>query len=365
MPGIDSLQGNADVIAVLERYLAVAREGRMSYVALVGLQEPDSVTGFFGGCDQRLSAAREAVGKLGILIDTEILNRTLPDRDESLGADYVCYPYAAAPASFDFLVWLIDQEMTRIRAGAPAPLKVAFWFGRDGKTGLNTPARVQMFEKVCRPSLDLIGAVEDDRAMLGRYKPSHTTREIVASARAGERVPILRAPTDAVETVREALRGQPSAVTITLREAEHWSHRNSNIGAWTRFAADLRLRGYFPVFVRDTRVAFEPLEDFATSPLASIDLHVRMALYECAAANLFISNGPGSLANFSDRPWLEFVNLQPDGHLFAPETPNFYRESLGIEPGAQFPWSREDQRIVWSADSYEAISEAWEKFPVR
>ena len=67
------------------------------------------------------------------------------------------------------------------REGAPGPLKVGFWLGRDGKTGVGTPARRRAFDNVVRSALPLIGAVEDNRAILGRAKHYYASRDIVAA----------------------------------------------------------------------------------------------------------------------------------------------------------------------------------------
>jgi len=53
--------------------------------------------------------------------------------DETLDASHVCYKRRhTGPLGFDFIYWLVDAEMTRVREGAPAPLKVAFWCGQEG-----------------------------------------------------------------------------------------------------------------------------------------------------------------------------------------------------------------------------------------
>ncbi len=355
--GNEQAHGNAEVVAMLERYLEHARQGQSCYIAIVLAEYPKKVAMDAGGVVNMEPVGKKALEMLTARVEASMLNCTLPDRDPNLGADYVCFDAAKLTLSFDFLAWLVDREMTRVREGAPAPLKVAFWFGRDGKEGLALPGRRQMLVNVVKPSLSLLGAVEDDRAMLGRASAICTVRDIATYARRGEKVPIFR--TNQMPPL-VAVNGKP-VVTITLREAEHWRHRNSNIRAWTRFARDLRKRGERVIFVRDTRRAAEPLDDFEICPEASTNLHARAALYASAKANLFVSNGPQVLAQFSDRPWLCFVTLDPDGHQCFFNTPAFWRSDMNVEPGEQFPWSGPDQRIVWGQDSYENITAAWEK----
>ena len=184
----------------------------------------------------------------------------------------------------------------------------------------------------------------------GCSEPLFVPRGIVAGAKAGETVPKLKS------TYKGHI--EPGAVTITLREASHWPHRNSNRIAWLKFALLLRDRGERVIFVRDTEHAFEPFADFQTDPLASVDLDYRAALYESARANLFVSNGPAGLAMFGDKPWLQFVTLE-DEDGYAPNTAKFWTENGGVAPGEQYPWSGSQQRLVWAPDTYENILEAW------
>lgn len=344
--------GNAEAVALLERSLAMARQGHIGYAAVTMLERRRAVAASAGTLEHE-ERALDAIDRLKDQIGAAVTNRTLPPRDEALGADHVCYNVPAGPCSYDFLVWLVDAEMTRRREGAPAPLKVAFWFGRDGKTGMDLPSRRQMFVGVMHPALALVGAVETHNT-LGHCKELYTTRDIVAAARAGETVPMLLSPYGT-----EFNTGFNNPVTITLREAEHWPHRNSNAD-WIQFARYLKSRGEHVVFVRDTALADMVMPGFDSCALASQRLHDRAALYQSAKANLFVSNGPAVLATFADRPWLQFINLMPDGHVYHPDTPAFWREHMGIEPGGQYPWSRPDQRIVWAPDTYENLIEAWE-----
>jgi hypothetical protein len=77
--------------------------------------------------------------------------------------------------------------------------------------------------------------------------------------------------------------------------------------------------------------------------------------------NLFVSNGPATLAFFSEWSWMMFLKIEEDGHPYAPNTPKFWRAEFGMEVGTQFPWAQPDQRIVWKGDDYENLVEAWEE----
>jgi hypothetical protein len=220
---------------------------------------------------------------------------------------------------------------------------------------MNRDQRKLWLAQLFRPMLPMIGAVEDDRAIRGHHKPLFVPRDICEAVRKGERVPLFRSGIP--------LR-TPGAVTITLREATHWPHRNSNLKTWLRFAEYLRDQGEEVVIVRDTEKAFDNFAEFQTDPRASIDIRDRMALYEGAKCNCFIGNGPVGLAMFSDRPWLQFVRVEDPTAVYTPNMPKFWKESIGVEVGDQYPWSSPDQRIVWKPDDYENLVEAWEALPL-
>lgn len=355
MPTNEKAHGNAEVIQVLEHFLKIAHEGQVGYLTAYMCRERGEPTNyaFFGGSLILLDNARKVQDQVTLRMDQDILNRTLPPRDPSLDASYVCYNCATGPISYDSVAWIVAMEMRRVRMGAPPPLKVAFWYGRDGKTGMDTEYRRTMLEKVCKPTLKLIGAVEDDRALLGETYRKYTWIDVSNAARAGEKVPRFKAPS--------GLRKTTGHVTITLRESTDWPHRNSSLDAWAKFGYYLQNRNERVIFIRDTAKCAEPWHGFETAPEASADLGQRMALYESAKANLFVSNGPSTLAMFTDKPFLLFNGPAVDA-TYWPNTPAFWKESMGVEHEGQYPWCREDQRIVWVKDDYENIVEYWERY---
>lgn len=337
--------GNAEVVALFEKWAAQARKGRLRYAAIVACENTGHVDVEHAG-----SGGCEFAANFGFdLLKNNIFGNKKPSGANALGPDYVRYDLSRAPIGWDFASWLIDQEMTRVRANAPAPLKVAFV--GDVTRRKWGPAEAQMVENVMRPLIGLIGAVEDPRAINASVtKEFYMLRYVTEAAALGEPVPKFQAGGNA--QVHDY-------VTITLREAEYWPHRNSNIAAWLRFAHELRRRGENVVFVRDTARASEPFEDFITSADAALDINKRAALYASAKCNLFVSNGPWHLVLFGDRPWLMFNAVSADDHFDA-NRPEMWKEFHGIGEDEQFPWSRPDQRIIWKADDYETMITAWD-----
>lgn len=140
-------------------------------------------------------------------------------------------------------------------------------------------------------------------------------------------------------------------ITITLREAEHWPLRNSNLPEWLSAAHHLSALGYEVIFVRDTLRADECLPGgYAGSQdgFASRDMHARARLYASAALNLFVSNGPAWLALAMDVPAIIF---RPASGM-----PN------GLRHGEQMPRSPAYQQLVWADDTCDNIVNACQVF---
>lgn len=345
--------GNEEVVKLFEIWLKRARGGQICHATITVCQLPNLMACDFAGVADMEYAVPFVLDTLKLkLYERARISSGPPDK--GLTADYVCYNLASSPKSFDFLIWLIDAEMTRRREGAPSPLKVAFTKGQDGKSGIGSPQEQQMFVNVMKPLIKLVGGIEDQRAVGGRASPWYVLRNVTRAAKQ-EQVPHLQASDEARETVRMFLKDGPSPVTVTLRELDSWGHRNSNIEAWKKFADST---GERVIFIRDTAKAGDPILGCMTFPLASLNLDIRMALYEQAKCNLFVPSGPWNLALFGDRPWLMFNKISEDDPYIG-NRPKFWEESQGIKEGEQFPWSGPNQRIVWKPDTYENISEAW------
>lgn len=276
--------------------------------------------------------------------------------------DVAVYDFAVAPASWDFVNWLMAAEMERRRRGASAPLQVAFRAGpKDGFRDDNLPVdgagRKQIFDNVIRPLVTMIGAVEVTDPGSGHWFP-YTFRQLVDAARCGETLPEFTIHAGARKSVAKILssHGISDPIVITLREASYWPARNSNLQAWLKFAQLLESEGERVVFVRDTAKADEPLSDFITMPEAAIDLNARAALYEVAKCNMFTNGGPMALAWFGRKPYLIFKTLVEN---YAPNTPEWWRDRMGVPVGTQLPWATPHQRIIWGDDDYDSLCAAW------
>ncbi len=141
--------GNEQVVKILEMLLEEARRGNAGYlIAMMVGKDQKPMGGWFGSMVMEEVAAYELSRMLPVF-EGVLDNKRLPEYPKST-ADRVCYNVPRSPMSFDFACWLINAEMTRRIEGAPAPLKVCFWFGRDGHTGIEAENRKQFFHYVVR-----------------------------------------------------------------------------------------------------------------------------------------------------------------------------------------------------------------------
>ncbi len=361
-PGLGGSPYNKDVIASLEAILSIAKRGLIQHAIIITADTPtQNSTTIVGNPALSFSGlgGMEAA-KIKLLGNVYGGHSEEPAVDQ--GADRVQYSQSDGPACYDFIPWMINAEMRRIRMGYPGPLKIGFSIRPgDHQRTLYRQTKKKFFDNVIYPSMQFIGAVRDQTAATAPPIIEYTMVPIVKASRAGEFVPVLSATAEAREVVAKHLGIGKPPVTITLREAPYWEYRNSNVPEWIKVADYLKEKGERVIFLRDTDKASVGIPGHTTYPLASNVIDVRMALYETARCNLFVSNGPWHLAVFSQRPWLMFVEPDDDA-IFAAETPQWWKQRHGIDPHTeQFPWSMETQRIVPKRDLFETIIEEWER----
>lgn len=271
----------------------------------------------------------------------------------------VCYNLGFNPASWDFTVWMVNVEMARIRHGydnfsvyfKPGP-KDGF---RDDTLERPLEQRRMILENVIRPALSLLDATESTVPCSLLY--SHMFKDIVRAHKNGEPVPRFRIPQAFKDEAALYLKGRKPLI-LTLREAGHYSGRNSNLEEWETFAHE---SGEDVIFVRDTAKADEPLPGFETCPRASRDFLFRGALMEQARCNLLISAGPVGFCWFSTTPYLVFRPLTPHVPHYSPGKPEWWTNHIGIPPGTDCPFAAPHQHIVWEDDTAPVIHAAWGK----
>src|SRR5262245_6397264 len=248
-----TVQGNEYVVQFLERWLEEAKKGEIAYVAALACRSPTHVETGMAGIGGLQFAVNYGLDLLKRSVMTEIDIRKPPLADPNATADRVMYNVSKMPCSFDFAPWLLCAEQQRIREGAPAPLKLAWFWGRDNNVEgcLNTEQRKQNFYGIMKPLVDLIGAVEDPSAVTGRQYGQISLAPIVQAQKDGLELPTFKIPEEVKSTIRAKFLADYGRmpVTITLREAAHTPHRNSNLAEWIKLAQWLKDRGERVLFV--------------------------------------------------------------------------------------------------------------------
>ncbi len=187
---------------------------------------------------------------------------------------------------------------------------------------------------------------------------SHT---LAAVMKAGKIFPFTALPEKLAEAEKDGWKRENMAV-ITIRDSRIKPIRNSNLAEWIRAADWLKEQGFTPVFVPDTDRTEAKFGEHIVCIKAALDVQYRLALYELAALNLGVNNGPMALNLYSRRPMLYFKPITQDYK----ESSGEYWRLCGIPPEAQPPWFSGHQRIVWdSRDTLDVIQDAvtrWMKF---
>lgn len=370
------VDGNQACVELGERLLAELRKGKINYFGYLACEGPVQYRTELVGAAGSEFSANFAVDELKDSVRANVYRKQSPRTSATRPRNWVVFNIASGPCSFDFLAWLMTQEMERVKAGCTAPLMVGIWAGIDQNLErcLASGARKLMYLNVMLPLIEMIGGHRWIPNNPGELQEAHwpemyTLADASKLGREGIAAPLLTPTAEAVNEVVDHLKGR-QPVVIVLREAEHWNYRNSNLPEWLRFTNEC-LAGEDVIFLRDTALAsvsltapayaYAPAHSYETYPAASIDINVRVALYQRAKCVLGVSNGPMTLAFHTKTPWMMFGALDPSRN-YPPGRAEWWPPMHGIPAGGQFPWSGPDQRIVWQPDTFEILSKAWGEF---
>ena len=184
-------------------------------------------------------------------------------------------------------------------------------------------------------------------------------KELRWRAAKGEKVfPLLQASQTDRQAISEFLgaraRGR-RVVVITLREYGYMAARNSNLDSWLAFADGLDAARYAVVFVRDSGRAMEPLLPGGSRHFvcesASMNVGLRMALYEMAYLNMAIMHGPMELCWYNEScRYLLFLRVGS-----APQTEPEVLRRNAFDIGQSLPFARDHQRWIWEPDDLSTI----------
>ena len=260
------------------------------------------------------------------------------------------YDFSVSPYSYDFLAFLVA-------ARGQGCNHVVFVPGERAYQKCSPAEQAFRMEHLLIPLASLSGEVTvcKTREEAKQYEPSfppgytvdkpthfHMLAQVIKLGRLKMIQPSERA--------RQIVKDLGSPITITIRETHIKPGRNSNIPEWIKAAAKS-----IPnvLFVPDTENVERDF-GFPSYPLAAFDVDVRLALYERASMNLGVGNGPMTLCTYGRHP---YRMLNPLNDAFF-ESSSEYWKCIGV--GKQFPWAKENQRIVWKPDTFAAITESLE-----
>lgn len=279
----------------------------------------------------------------------------------------VFYDLERGPVSFDFVTFLCRAMLERDRRGcsrlhivvAPNEGGLA-GFARHGWGDHDAADTLWRFWHICAAACPLAEAtlsIAPTRAhalAMRDIGPSWWPEEkrfymawfMVDAARAGERIPRLRATPAARRIVETWLGGDPrTLITITLRRQTTQPERNTDEREYRAVADYFRGCGARVEILDDTMRALEDGRGFA-----ELDPDLRLALYEAAELNIVGNNGPSVLLHYSKANYLQLGVAQP-AEVWAAH----YRDFLKLEWGEQWPWAHTRQHMVWEVLPAERI----------
>jgi hypothetical protein len=273
----------------------------------------------------------------------------------------IYYDLDAAPGSFDFIYSLFNavgyakgREYSQIR----------LQFRNNGLAqkpqdpiALSHEHKTRMLNNVVRPLVQMFGIAEVEQVKDDALHFHYSPRRSLEYYRSSRFIPTFAANREARQWAHDRYGYGP--VTITLREAEHWPQRNSNLDEWLKFAKHIEKK-HRVVFVRDTNFADTYFDQFESCPGASVDLHKRLALYRRSKMNFFVMNGPASLAFMTkDVPYAVFFKHAPGYPCYDPD---WLQQFIGIDPYGQMPWANlKNQRLVYKDDQVAEIIRVYEE----
>lgn len=269
------------------------------------------------------------------------------------------YDLGASPPTYDFLAFLSQAEIAREKAGHQH-LDIAFMPGpRDGFRNDDLPPdrweREAMLWRVCVgltrcvPSIRNVQIFRERQDLKADFPAGwENVRPLrhYGSHYLKDAPPILRATEAGKRSANRICGGAPYA-TITLRQSGYHEWRNSNPDTWSWVANWLEDKGNKVILIPDTNG--HALDGHTMCWEAAFDVDLRLALYEGAAFNAGIVNGPTSMLCMQKAPWIVFLPYD-EGHTSEPITLYSYGVKDHEERyGSGF--------FVWGGDSLERVSE--------
>jgi len=314
----------------------------------------------------------------------EIANAKQPAIEDVL---YAFYDLSVAYPTFDILGFICLAEMTRIKKNLQS-IKFIIVYPERNYSNLELlplmPAQEQSWrvKNILFPSCFLLPSCSGVDLCSDRNKARQVLETephifpeqysldtpvaawkfnlVIDKARSGESIDVLRSTPQALGLIDMwAKQNNPhhkKIIAITMRESSVQQLRNSNLPEWLQFAESLDRAKFLPVFVRDLEESFNA-EKLSPNCLefneCSLNLELRMALYERSYINLGVNNGPAHLWVFNQNcRYLMFKQIT-EGYPHSSEASFKNRD---FEIGGHFPGAAPHQKFIWKDDSFAVIN---------
>ncbi len=274
------------------------------------------------------------------------------------------YDFQVSPFSFDFLQFILCARAAEAEKIVIVPGDRAYQKCTPGEQEY----RLNNLILGLAPDAHLCADREEAKAWWheGCFPDGYTVEKPVASHTLGHVMKAMKIfplhPTEEKkkEVEKDGWFGS-QLVTVTIRNSRIKSARNSTIEEWVKSADWMREQGFNVVFIPDTDHPDEKFGNHQVEKKAALDVQYRLALYDAAALNVGVNNGPMALCLYSRRPILYFRPFCPG----FPETSMEMWANAGLPFRSQPPWFTSLQRIVWEGtDNFENIKanvELWIK----
>jgi hypothetical protein len=187
------------------------------------------------------------------------------------------------------------------------------------------------------------------------YVTPYAVRDVVEFFKSGVDVKCFSASKRAKAFAAQIVNADSRVVTLSPRTAGFDAVRDSNLEFWFQAYSELRHQGFNVIVIpdQDDVLSFRRYSqfDWHVLPEASMNLDIKLAIYEKAVANVVASGGNVGPLLFSNVSFAIVRTLNEASHV---STAKFH-ESQGFPPGSQYPWFSEKQCFTWGGDSAEEI----------
>ena len=299
------------------------------------------------------------------------------------------YDLAVSPCSFDFFQFLIIAEINRIRDNFNE-IELTFISGPNHgfrEDNLRTyEQNEQYFQNVIWPGCQLLPSIKSVKLETDRkrveilhldpstifprgYSIIHPINDyicngITTSHFLGEDTINFKAPDYAIKSASKFINNTKNKKILILSTRE--LERDDNLGVrsiehnvWKDFLTSLDSDEWIKIVIRDTNSSFSSeklFDEIVEADFASYHLHLRFALYELSNINIFKSNGPAILSLYGNlTPTVMFLEFD---NTVTAMSQNWFRGTLGMVKGSQFPLTRKNNLIIWEKENKENLIKA-------